>query len=85
MTKPADPTVWRTISARQRNCMIDEIGASDAANQVLYYKRLYTEDLQRQDQNMRNDAMEAPYINKKNDLLSVCFMRPKLQWAGQFV
>jgi arabinan endo-1,5-alpha-L-arabinosidase len=57
---------WHTIAARERNWLLDERDAGDAANPELDYASLYTPELLEQSKNMKNGSIEAPFLFKKN-------------------
>lgn len=57
---------WYTIAARERNWLVDERDAGDAANPELDYETLYTPELLEMNRNMKNGSIEAPFIFKKN-------------------
>ncbi|MFD3003751.1 arabinan endo-1,5-alpha-L-arabinosidase [Pontibacter toksunensis] len=57
---------WQTIAARERNWLLDERDAGDAANPELDYEKLYTPEMLEQAKNMKNGSIEAPFLFKKN-------------------
>lgn len=57
---------WHTVAARERNWKVDERDAGDAANPELDYASLYTPELLEMNKSMKNGAIEAPFIFKKN-------------------
>lgn len=57
---------WHTIAARERNWLVDERDAGDAANPELDYEALYTPELLEMNRNMKNSSIEAPFIFKNN-------------------
>ena len=57
---------WYTVAARERNWKVDERDAGDAANPELDYESLYTPEQWQANKNMKNGAVEAPFLFRKN-------------------
>lgn len=59
---------WHTLASRNRDFAVDERDAGDAANPELDYQSLYTPEQLQRNQTMKNSAIEAPFLFRKDDM-----------------
>jgi len=57
---------WHTIAARSRDLAVDDRDAGDAANPELDYGALYTPEQLERNKGMKNGAIEAPFLFRKD-------------------
>jgi arabinan endo-1,5-alpha-L-arabinosidase len=58
---------WYTLAARERDLAVDDRDAGDAANPELDYESLYSPEQLERNKSMKNGAIEAPFLFRKDD------------------
>jgi arabinan endo-1,5-alpha-L-arabinosidase len=82
--KPAGPFDWHTVAVRNRALTVDVREADDAANPKLDYKSLFSPEHLERNKNMKNGAIEAPFLFRKGDWWYLfCLLEPPLSWRRQ--
>jgi len=63
-----DDEEWHTLASRNRDLAVDERDAGDSANPELDYESLYSPEQLQRNRDMKNGAIEAPFLFRKNDM-----------------
>lgn len=59
---------WHTLASRERDLAVDERDAGDSANPELDLKTLYSPDQLERNKSMKNGAIEAPFLFRKDGM-----------------